>query len=152
MKLRGWRDGGGALGQRALYRGGAAGDDGDAAGAGRLQLEEIFQQAFAFRGEDGFRVELHAVDGEGLMLQAHDFALGCFGGDFEDVREGVALDDEGVVSRGFEGGREIFEDALALVNDGGGFAVHETVGPDHVSAVDFADALVVAVSIFRIIL
>ena len=87
-------------------------------------------------------MELDTVDGEGFVLQAHDFAFGGFRGDFQDVGQGFAFDDEGVIARGLEGRGEIFEDASARVENGRGFAVHEAVGPDHVASVDFADALV----------
>ena len=79
---------------RTAAAGGRAADD--------LEFEEVSEEAFAFGGEDGFGVELDAVDGESFVLQAHDFAFGGFGGDFQDVGQGVAFDDERVVAGGFE--------------------------------------------------
>ncbi len=40
-------------------------------------------------------MELDAVDGILLVLQTHDFSrvIGCDGGDFEALGEGVTLDD-----------------------------------------------------------
>ena len=34
---------------------------------GGLELEEIFEQCFAVSGQDGFGMELHAMDGEFTM-------------------------------------------------------------------------------------
>jgi hypothetical protein len=107
-----------------------------------LELEKIFQEAFTFGREDGLRVKLDSVDGERFVLQAHDFAFGCFGGDFKDVGQGVAFDDERVVAGGFERRWEIFEDAFSGVENRRGFSVHEAVGADDFAAVDLADALV----------
>ena len=87
-------------------------------------------------------MELHAVDGELAVAQAHDFALGGFGGDFERGGEGLALDEQGVVARGFEGIGQAGEDAGAVVQDGRGLSVHEPASADDVAAEDVADALV----------
>jgi hypothetical protein len=51
----------------------------------RSEIQEVFEEMFAFGREDGLRVELDTVDGEGFVLQAHDFAFGRFGGDFQDI-------------------------------------------------------------------
>ena len=53
--------------------------------------------------EDGLGVELDAVDGEVAVGEAHDFAFGGFGRDFEAGRQGFAFDDEGVVAGGLRG-------------------------------------------------
>ena len=107
-----------------------------------LQIQKILQHLLPVLGEDGFGVELDAVDGEGAVGEAHDFAFGGFGGDFEAGGEGFAFDDEGVVAGGFEGAGEAGEDILAGVEDGRGFAVHEARGADDFAAEDLADALV----------
>ena len=93
-------------------------------------------------GQTRLGVELYAVDGQFAVGEAHDFAFGGFGGDFEAGRKGFAFDDEGVVAGGFEGAGEAGEDILAGVEDGGGFAVHEAGGADDFAAEDLADALV----------
>lgn len=62
-------------------------------------------------------MELDAVDGKRLVLQAHDFAFGRFGGDSEDVGQGVAFDDERMVARGLEGRGKVSEDTFAGVED-----------------------------------
>ena len=48
-----------------------------------LRLQKILQHLFSVLGEDGFGVELDAVDGQFAVGEAHDFAFGGFGGDFE---------------------------------------------------------------------
>ena len=93
-------------------------------------------------GQNRFGVELDAVDGQVAVGEAHYFAFGGFGGDFEAGGEGFSFDDEGVVAGGFEGAGEAGEDILAGVEDGRGFAVHEARGADDFAAEDLADALV----------
>ena len=60
-----------------------------------------------------------------VVADAHDFALGGLGGDGEVGGHGGRVDDEGVVAGGVEGVGESGEDAVAVVEDGRGFAVHE---------------------------
>jgi hypothetical protein len=107
-----------------------------------LRIQKILQHLLPVLGENRFGMELDTVDGEVAVGEAHDFAFGGFGGDFEAGREGFAFDDEGMVAGGFEGAREACEDILAGVEDGGGFAVHEAWGADDFAAEDLADALV----------
>ena len=83
-----------------------------------MHLQKILQHLLAVLGEDGFGVELDAVDGQFAVGEAHDFAFGGFGGDFEAGGEGFAFDDEGVVAGGFEGAGEAGEDILAGVENG----------------------------------
>lgn len=92
--------------------------------------------------EDRLGVELDAEDGEVAVGEAHDFAFGGFGRDFEAGGEGFAFDDEGVVAGGFEGAGQAGKDILAGVEDGRGFAVHEAGGADDVASVNLTDALV----------
>ena len=87
-------------------------------------------------------MELDTVDGQFAVGEAHDFAFGGFGGDFEAGREGLALDDEGMVARGFEGAGETGEDVLTRMQDGRGFAVHEAWSTYDFAAVNLAYALV----------
>jgi hypothetical protein len=47
-----------------------------------------------------------------------------------------------MISRGGKGLRQVFEDGLARVTDGGGLPVHQPSGPHHFPAKDMADALV----------
>ena len=107
-----------------------------------LHLQKVLQHLFSVLGQNRLGVELYAVDGQFAVGEAHDFAFGGFGGDFEAGRKGFAFDDEGVVAGGFEGAGEAGEDILAGVQDGRGFAVHEAGGADDVASVNLADALV----------
>ena len=107
-----------------------------------LRIQKILQHLLPVLGEDGLGVELDAVDGQFAVGEAHDFAFGGFGGDFEAGREGFAFDDEGVVAGGFEGARQAGEDILAGVEDGGGLSVHEARGANDVAPVNLTDALV----------
>lgn len=88
-------------------------------------------------------MKLHAVDGQLLVLQAHDLALVIpgHGGDLQAVRESVALHQQGVITGGCEGLRQVFEDGLAAVLDDGGLAMHQAPGADDIAAEDMADAL-----------
>lgn len=43
-------------------------------------------------GGDAFRVKLDAVDGEGFVGEAHDEAVGSFGGDSQSVGQCFAVD------------------------------------------------------------
>jgi hypothetical protein len=86
-------------------------------------------------------VELDAVDGVLAVTEAHDFFFGGFGGDFEDIRDGVATHDEGMVAGCIEWRGETGEDSFAIVQDGRGFAVHEPLRAHDGPAKDIADAL-----------
>ena len=122
-----------------------ASDIGRQAGARRLhagEVEEVGQQVVAALGGDGFRVELHAVDRPGPVLHAHDLAVVGPGGDLQVVRQAVALHRQAVVAGGGEGVRQAGEDALAVVVDRAGLAVHQGLGADHLAAKGLADGLV----------
>jgi hypothetical protein len=92
-------------------------------------------------GEDGFGVELNALDGEFAVAEAHDDAVLGFGGDVQHARERFALDDEGVVAGGGEGVGEVAEDTLAVMIDRAGFAVEEFGGADDLRTEGRADGL-----------
>src|SRR3954462_11727673 len=59
--------------------------------------DPVAEQRHARGGEDRLRVELHALDGQLLVPEAHDLALGRPGGDLQAVREALSLDEERVV-------------------------------------------------------
>jgi hypothetical protein len=65
---------------------------------GLVKREEIFQDAHAAFGGDGFGVELHAPNGELFVTQPHDFALGGLGGDREAVGQSGAFNDQRVIT------------------------------------------------------
>ncbi len=106
----------------------------------RLHLQEVPQQLRPTLTQKTLRVELDAVDGVFFVSEAHDFERVVFvlgpGGDFEVVGDGVFGDDEAVVAGCGEGVREVFEDALAVVVDVGGFALLQADGADDFGSVD----------------
>ncbi len=112
---------------------------------GRFHAEEVADHLAAAFGEDAFRMELDAFDGQGAMAQAHDDGLAVFasgtGGDFELIRQAFFADDERVIARASEGRRQAGEDALAVVFDGTGFAVHELGGADDLATEGCSDGL-----------
>src|SRR5688572_28055838 len=87
-------------------------------------------------------MELHAIDGKRLVAKAHDLAFGRPRADLEHVRQALALDDQGVVTRGRERARDAGEDAAPVVLDRRRLAVHEARRADHLASEDLADALV----------
>ena len=55
-------------------------------------LEKVFQKIVASLGQNGFRVELHALDSHGLVADPHDFAIVGPGCDIETIRTAFPLD------------------------------------------------------------
>jgi len=86
-------------------------------------------------------VELHALDEEFAVAQAHDDAIG-FRGDFELIRKRFFLDNQRVIARGGEILRQILEDRLVVVVDAAGLAVHDFRRADYAPAKGVADRLV----------
>ena len=86
-------------------------------------------------------MELHTLDTEFAMAQAHDDAVGGFGGDFQVARKRFAVDDERMVARGGKWFWEIFENPAAIVLDFAGFAVHQFLRADDPAAEGRADSL-----------
>ena len=86
-------------------------------------------------------MELHALDRELAMAQAHHQPVFRFGGHLEHVGHGVALHDERVVARRGERARQTGEHAHAVVPDLRGLAVHHARRAHDVAAVELADAL-----------
>ena len=64
----------------------------------RTAPRKLREQGVAGLGEDRLGVELHALDRELAVAQAHHQAVLGLGGDLEHVGHGVALDDERVVA------------------------------------------------------
>src|SRR5690348_11605439 len=75
------------------------------------------------------------------MAQAHDCAVGSFGGDFEAAGKRTAFNDERVVARGFEILRELAENRFAVVVNPAGFSVHDSFGAHNFAAESVADGL-----------
>jgi hypothetical protein len=107
---------------------------------GDLDIEKILEQLFAMLGQNGLGMELHAVGRVLTMFERHDLAFGCLRDDLKLGWDGF-VNDERVIAHGFERRRDVFEDTLSVVSDGGGLAVHEARSAVHFAAVDSAEAL-----------
>lgn len=105
-------------------------------------LQEVAEHIVAVFGKQGFGMELYAFDGVVFVAHAHDFLVFCPRGDFKTVGQAGAFDDEAVVAGAGYGIGQAYEDALVVVKNGGGFAVHQGLGADDVAAEGFANALV----------
>ena len=110
-----------------------------ASGAG-FDIEKILEQLFAVFGENELGMELHAIGRVLAMFERHDLAFGSLRNDFKFGGDGF-IDDKRVIAHGFKRRRNIFEDALSVVSDGGSLAVHETRSAVHFAAVDCAETL-----------
>ncbi len=62
-------------------------------------------------------MELHAVQWEFAMAEAHDFLLRSLGGDLEIGGECLTAHKERVIARGLERIRQAGENAFAVVDD-----------------------------------
>src|SRR6185503_14876506 len=69
---------------------------------GRAKFEEVLHNQPAAFGQDALGMELHAPNWVLLVADSHDFAFLGFRGDLEKIRDGVALDHEGMVAGGGE--------------------------------------------------
>src|SRR6185312_5464410 len=87
-------------------------------------------------------MELHAVDRQLAVSQAHDQAVVGLGGDLEATRKRGPLDDQRVITRGREAGRDVLENALAAVADLAEFAMHRDRPADDLAAEGLPDGLV----------
>jgi hypothetical protein len=86
-------------------------------------------------------MELNAVRVVLAMFQSHDFPLLRNGGDLQLGRDGI-IDDQRVITHGFKGRWNTFENSLAVMCDVGCLAVHQALGPVHSAAEDCTQALV----------
>ncbi len=108
-----------------------------------LHFHEVFEQLRPLRRQEALRVELDAVQRPDAVTHPHDLALVRPGADLEiGVVERLALDDEAVVARRLERVGQAAEDALTVVVDRRGLAVHDADVAHHLAAEDVADALV----------
>ena len=64
--------------------------------------QEILEHRVAVLGGDAFRVELHAMDRQRCVAQAHDDAIFRLGGNEQILRQILALDDKRVIARRLE--------------------------------------------------
>ena len=103
---------------------------------------KIFNELVAVLGENGFRVELNAVDRVRFMLHGHDDVFVVLGGGDVELAIFGKLGDEGVVAPDFGGVWDALEESGFSVMNEAGFAVNRCVGLDGLSAIGFADSLV----------
>ncbi len=108
----------------------------------RRDVEEVLQDAMAVLGADRSRVELHPVHRRAAMRHAHDDAVIRLRGDLQRVGQGVAVDDQRVVTRGLERPVDAAEHAAALVVDLRELAVHRQRRLGHGRAEHLSDRLV----------
>jgi len=81
--------------------------------------EETRQNFLAVASENRFRMKLHAVHGELAMTQSHDFAVLAFSNDLEAAWKGTPLDDQRVISTGFDWRGQIGEESSSVMSDHG---------------------------------
>src|SRR5579883_747442 len=103
--------------------------------------EEVAQQVFANRGQDGFRVKLHATDGKEAMPQTHNQPAVAFSDDFQRNGQRRAFNDEAVIARRCEVLRQPAKDAALRMVNLRRFAMHRRRRTHHPPAEHFTDAL-----------
>ena len=90
---------------------------------------------------DALGVELDAVHGIALVLEAHDYAVARLRRDLEHRGQGCAIDDQRMIASCSEVLRDAGKNSLAGVMQLGQLAVHQRGRPDHAAAIDLADGL-----------
>src|SRR5690606_5188938 len=109
--------------------------------------QEILQECVPVLGQDGFRMELHALHRMLAMAQPHHFldaavlVLGP-GRHFQALGQRVLVDHQRVVARGLVAIGQPCEHALAPMPDRRGLAMHDPARADDLAAVHLADGLV----------
>ena len=86
-------------------------------------------------------MELHPVDVELLVSQSHDHPTLGPSRDLETIRQGLALHDQGMITRSLKRVLQALENTLALVMNHRGLAMHQFPGPHHLPAVNLSDRL-----------
>src|ERR1700722_3731000 len=71
---------------------------------GRGDVEKVLQHEMPMLGRNALGMELHAMNRQPPMRKAHDQAVFGFGRDGEIIRQGRALDDQGMIAGGLERG------------------------------------------------
>ena len=79
-------------------------------------------------------MELDALDGICLVTYTHDRAIMKFTCDIENIREGLAFNDEGMVACNLRICRNAAIESRAMVVDGGGFAMDNLTRANYLSA------------------
>ena len=104
--------------------------------------EEIAQQGRSFGSQNRLGMELDSLHIELPMLHAHDQAFVIGRRDFQTIRQGGAIDDQGMVATGCEGLGEIGVQARSLMVDSGDFSVHRLRRAAYFGAKGFTNDLV----------
>jgi hypothetical protein len=105
-------------------------------------FEEIVEQVLSLRSENGFRVELNAMDRKLAMPRAHYNTFICPGGDLKGSRQTHAVYDQGVIPGSFKGIWQPSEDPGSQVVYRLGLAVHQIRCPGNLPSEHLAYALV----------
>src|SRR5205823_13328605 len=88
------------------------------------------------------RMELNAMERPGTVPDAHDLVFVSPGADDKiGIVESLPADHQAMIARGLEGIGQPCKDALAVVMNPGGLAVHDTIIADDFAAKDVSDAL-----------
>ena len=64
-----------------------------------LHFQKVLHNGCSLRCENGFRMELHAVDGHGLMPYGHDLSSFVTGDDLEALRQRIRCSDQRMIAR-----------------------------------------------------
>lgn len=94
------------------------------------ESEGVLDEFGSEGGHETLGVELDCLDGEFGVADSHDLVVVGAGGDDEFARERGFVDGEGVVSGDLKWRGESREEALIVVRDGGGLAMHQAAGGD----------------------
>src|SRR5215469_5676956 len=105
-------------------------------------FEEVGEHPWPFRGEDAFRVKLHALDGERAVSHGHDLALGGARAHLEHRRYARGSGDQGMVPSHLARLRHPGKERARIVLHERGLAVHEPVGAHDLAAENLDDRLV----------
>lgn len=92
--------------------------------------QEIFQDYFPRRGQEGLRVELDPESRVTLVADTHNDAILRPGRDDKFRGQGFRVQDQGVIAHGGEGTGNISKETIAVVKNPGGFPVHYLRAPD----------------------
>src|SRR6185503_13847948 len=104
--------------------------------------QEIVQQLPSLFRQYGFRMELHALDRQGLVPHAHDGPVVGPCGDLQHFRQRVFFDHERVVARGYQRLLQTAEHASMLMMNQRHLPVHDLTRVHDASPKSLSDALV----------
>lgn len=91
--------------------------------------------------ENAFGMELNTPDGMRFVADAHDFSLIAPSRHFETIRHTVGLNDQGMITRRFEGSRQSLKQFLAVMFHRRSLSMHHAMIDHHVCSVGVTDAL-----------